>query len=139
MFGGRDPCAGRGAERGELDTGRRGVSPGWTMSEAQGWLEIAADYERRLTGCEQRALTLELALTSAIVCDTCLGARIISRQCTACLEGEGVRPCTCDEMPEFDCPQCDGRGWYHRDPERFKGICQELYDKHLNYLPREKP
>jgi hypothetical protein len=76
---------------------------------------------------------LKTALVSAIVCDTCLGVRVIANQCEACLVGDGG-PCKCDEMPEFDCPQCDGRGWSHREAEKHKEICQALYDEQLNYL-----
>jgi hypothetical protein len=89
-----------------------------------GKLDLATKYYEKM----------KAALVSAIVCDTCIGARQISTECEACLVGDGL-PCTCDEQPIFDCPQCDGRGWFHREPERHKEVCQSLYDEVLNYLP----
>lgn len=136
-------CAICGSPDPDIDDGRcmdcisAGIANREEQSEARGWLLMASDFERRLTACEIRSAALELALTSAIVCDTCIGARKISCECEACLIGNGA-PCTCDDMPEFDCPQCDGRGWQHREPGRFQELCQELYDKHLNYLPQKK-
>jgi hypothetical protein len=77
---------------------------------------------------------MKQALISAIVCDTCLGARRIANECVSCLGGSDA-PCTCDDMEEFDCPQCDGRGWSHRKAEKHAEVCQALYEEHLNYLP----
>jgi hypothetical protein len=81
---------------------------------------------------------MKQALISAIVCDTCLGARRISNQCVSCLGGSDA-PCTCDEMEEFDCPQCDGRGWFHREAEKHMEVCQALYYEHLDYLQVHAP
>jgi len=140
LEGERMRCYVCGSKDPDIDDGRcmDCISAGIAnREEARGWLQIASDFERRLTACEIRSAALELALTSAIVCDTCIGARQISCECEGCLVGDGA-PCTCDDMPEFDCPQCDGLGWHHREPARFKDLCQELYEKHLNYLPEKK-